>query len=493
MENEDQSDITSAEKNLKVKSSENEEPDEDPLVIDEEKPGEATEEDCNEDENEKEFEPTVDMIMNEFDDERTIEEEETLGQEDEAEELDALKEEQNLPIEELLKLYGYNDPNKSKEDKPSGDAESNEKMEYEDVDEPTEENEPDQESAVDLRELDLSKGEKRTRTGSPSVGPSTKKSRSELAKFYEATVEGRSLRSSAGGVEEEEDSGGEGGEGGEEVGKDFSWKKTIMIGPSYQAAVPQGLANYDDTPPYENEDKQVWDPSRLSEPLSMEYLARVAETQGSGGGLAGVHAIPNGAHIRDDEQALLLLLQCGYNTEEALRRVRMNCVPPADTMSLWSEEECRAFETGLRVYGKDFHNIQASKVGTRGVGELVQFYYLWKKTERHDVFANSFRIEKKKYTLHPGTTDYMERFIDEQEGSRDRSASPNFHSLIYGLDNGGKKKSVLQCNSDLPDQQTRADEFELVKNDSAGFQSKPENLTTNQTASDNCYQDSEEL
>ena len=25
------------------------------------------------------------------------------------------------------------------------------------------------------------------------------------------------------------------------------------------------------------------------------------------------------------------------------------------------------------------------------------------------MFANSFRIEKKKYTLHPGTTDYMER------------------------------------------------------------------------------------
>jgi len=136
----------------------------------------------------------------------------------------------------------------------------------------------------------------------------------------------------------------------------------------------------------------------------------------------------------------LLLLQCGYNTEEALRRKRMNAVPPADTMSLWSEEECRAFETGLRVYGKDFHNIQNQKVGTRSVGELVQFYYLWKKTERHDVFANSFRIEKKKYTLHPGTTDYMERFIDEQEGGRDRSASPNYHSLIYGLDNGGKKK-----------------------------------------------------
>ena len=26
----------------------------------------------------------------------------------------------------------------------------------------------------------------------------------------------------------------------------------------------------------------------------------------------------------------------------------------------------------------------------RSVGELVQFYYLWKKTERHDVFANRY-------------------------------------------------------------------------------------------------------
>ena len=44
------------------------------------------------------------------------------------------------------------------------------------------------------------------------------------------------------------------------------------------------------------------------------------------------------------------------------------------------------------------------QVRTRSVGELVQFYYLWKKTERHDVFANKTRLEKKKYILHPGVT-----------------------------------------------------------------------------------------
>lgn len=34
-----------------------------------------------------------------------------------------------------------------------------------------------------------------------------------------------------------------------------------------------------------------------------------------------------------------------------------------DTMSLWSEEECRNFENGIRVYGKDFYLIQQNRVG----------------------------------------------------------------------------------------------------------------------------------
>jgi len=48
--------------------------------------------------------------------------------------------------------------------------------------------------------------------------------------------------------------------------------------------------------------------------------------------------------------------------------------------------------------------VQKQKVRTRSVGELVQFYYLWKKTERHDLFVSAMRFEKKQYSLHPGST-----------------------------------------------------------------------------------------
>merc|ERR1711997_318684 len=57
---------------------------------------------------EKEFEPTIDMIMNDFDDEQTMEEEEALeSQEDNDDEINALNQEQDMPLEELLKLYNY--------------------------------------------------------------------------------------------------------------------------------------------------------------------------------------------------------------------------------------------------------------------------------------------------------------------------------------------------------------------------------------------------
>ena len=158
------------------------------------------------------------------------------------------------------------------------------------------------------------------------------------------------MRSSAGvGQEEEEEESGEEEEEGE---KDTfpSWKKTIMIGPSYQASVPSGTTNYDDrfvnqfstlhpppsifnpphmkifvsSPPYENEDKQLWDPTRLAEEVklvlktllaagpslskcncaswrhlkvSREYLAKAAETL-PGSTPCGVNGIPVGKHVR---------------------------------------------------------------------------------------------------------------------------------------------------------------------------------------------------
>jgi hypothetical protein len=128
-------------------------------------------------------------------------------------------------------------------------------------------------------------------------------------------------------------------------------KKKIMIGPEHQAFIPEGLLKYDDALPYENEDKLLWDPTKLSDDDIEEYLNKFSAAQDS-----------ETKHLRDDIQALLLLLQCGNNCEEALRRQGIGAVQPVNTMSIWSEEECRNFENGLRLYGKNFREIQGTMV-----------------------------------------------------------------------------------------------------------------------------------
>ncbi|XP_073949800.1 mesoderm induction early response protein 1-like [Choristoneura fumiferana] len=323
------------------------------------------------------FEPTVDMMVNDFDDERTLDEEEALAageQQDPKAELNSLQQEGDMPLDELLALYGLD--------------KNMEKPAPEPVPEP--------------------------------VPEEVEKPESELQQLYTETTSPEATRCLRSGSrppsEEEED-------------YDYSpdeddWKKTIMVGSDYQAGIPEGLCSYDDALPYENEDKLLWNPSVLDEDVIEDYMRRNSALSSP----SGIEAVPRGKQLRDDEEALFLLQQCGHNVEEALRRRSISAQTPAHA-SLWSEEECRNFENGLKAHGKDFHLIRQTKVRTRSVGELVQFYYIWKKTERHDIFANKARLEKKKYTLHPGHTDYMDRFLEEQEATGGtgtvRPASPS--------------------------------------------------------------------
>lgn len=61
----------------------------------------------------EEFDPPVDMMVNDFDDERTLDEEEALEQAgDTQNEVSELQRESEMPIEELMKMYGYGDDGK---------------------------------------------------------------------------------------------------------------------------------------------------------------------------------------------------------------------------------------------------------------------------------------------------------------------------------------------------------------------------------------------
>lgn len=54
-----------------------------------------------------------------------------------------------------------------------------------------------------------------------------------------------------------------------------------MVGSSYQATIPDGLSQYGDVLPYENEDKLIWEPSQVSEKEVEEYLLKARDIKPS--------------------------------------------------------------------------------------------------------------------------------------------------------------------------------------------------------------------
>uniref|UniRef100_A0A7N8WYN5 Mesoderm induction early response protein 1 n=1 Tax=Mastacembelus armatus TaxID=205130 RepID=A0A7N8WYN5_9TELE len=367
------------------------------------------------------FDPSADMLVHDFDDERTLEEEEMLEAADEtnANEIEDLAREGEMPIHELLSLYGYGGGS------PADDDEEEEEEPEEDDDDDEEE---DEEEDLDNDESSRSTGELKRNEG--EVVKNSSGQRDEAQATSECrTRQVRSLGTaelirpqklmyfeSNNDAEEESDED-------EDYVPSEDWKKEIMVGSMYQAETPVGLCKYKDNEKvYENDDQLLWNPECLPEGKVVEFLTEASRRTGDE---KGVDAIPEGSHIKDNEQALYELVKCDFDTEEALRRLRFNVKAAREELSVWTEEECRNFEQGLKAYGKDFHLIQANKVRTRSVGECVAFYYMWKKSERYDFFAQQTRLGKRKYNLHPGVTDYMDRLLDETESATSsRAASP---------------------------------------------------------------------
>ncbi|XP_051759589.1 mesoderm induction early response protein 3 isoform X1 [Ctenopharyngodon idella] len=337
------------------------------------------------------FDPTAEMLIHEYDDERTLEEEELLdGEKNFSAELSDLEREGNMPIEELLAMYRY------EASVSTGAGSSMDSSSVELADDLPDMTLDKEEIAKDLLSGDY---EEETQSSADDLTPSV--TSHDATDFFP-----RTLRSNATYDGDKESEGEEDGVSSEDS------RKEIMVGSQYQAEVPMGLSHYnDDEKVYEEDDQLLWCPDVLSECKVRDYL-REALSQSTDDGTQDYTS----EHIRDNEQALFELLKCNYNTREALTRYRSNVKTSKEESPPWSEDECRNFEHALQIYEKNFHLIQKHKVQTRTVAECVAFYYMWKKSERFDYFAQQNRFGKKKYSCYPGVTDLMDRLVDEAEG-----------------------------------------------------------------------------
>uniref|UniRef100_A0A3Q2LT33 MIER family member 3 n=1 Tax=Equus caballus TaxID=9796 RepID=A0A3Q2LT33_HORSE len=341
------------------------------------------------------FDPTAEMLVHDYDDERTLEEEEMMDEgKNFSSEIEDLEKEGNMPLEDLLAFYGYEPAipavaNSSANSSPSELADELPDMTLD-----------KEEIAKDL----LSGDDEETQSSADDLTPSV--TSHETSDFFPRPL--RSNTTCDGDKESEvEDVETDSGNSPEDL------RKEIMIGLQYQAEIPPYLGEYDGNEKvYENEDQLLWRPGVVLESKVKEYLV---ETSLRTGNEKIMDRISAGTHTRDNEQALYELLKCNHNIKEAIERYCCNGKASQEGMTAWTEEECRNFEHALMLFGKDFHLIQKNKVRSRTVAECVAFYYMWKKSERYDYFAQQTRFGKKRYNHHPGVTDYMDRLVDETE------------------------------------------------------------------------------
>ncbi|NWT09400.1 MIER3 protein, partial [Vireo altiloquus] len=308
------------------------------------------------------FDPSAEMLVHDYDDERTLEEEEMMEESKNfSSEIEDLEKEGNMPLEDLLAFYGYEPtipvmPGSSANSSPSELADELPDMTLD-----------KEEIAKDL----LSGDDEETQSSADDLTPSV--TSHEATDFFPRPL--RSNTTCDGDKESDgEDVEADNGNSSEDT------RKEIKVGSQYQAEIPAYLGRCsDDEKAYGNEDHLLWKPDVISESKVKEYLF---ETSLRAGNENMIGRIPEGLHTRDNEQALYELLKSSHNVKEAIERYCSNGRASQEEMTAWTEEECRSFEHALLIYGKDFHLIQKNKVRTRTVAECVAFYYMWKKSER---------------------------------------------------------------------------------------------------------------
>ncbi|XP_067253472.1 mesoderm induction early response protein 3a [Chanodichthys erythropterus] len=341
------------------------------------------------------FDPTADMLVHDYDDERTLEEEEMRESDSNgSSEIADLEKEGNMPLEELLALYRY----EASDSAVGGSSADSSSVEL--TDELPDMTLDKEEIAKDL----LSGDDEETQSSADDLTPSV--TSHETNDFFP-----RTLRSNAVYDGDKESEGEDDGLNPEDS------RKEIMVGSEYQAEIPPLTCYNDQEKLYAEEDQLLWQPDMLPESKVKSFLQDALRADGK------MDEDGKCSLVRDNEQALYELLKCNYNVQEALERYRSNDKSSKDEMLPWSEEECRNFEHALLLYEKNFHLIQKHKVNTRTVAECVAFYYMWKKSERFDFFVQQNRFGKKKFSSYPGVTDLMDRLVDEAEGLVDGSAS----------------------------------------------------------------------
>uniref|UniRef100_A0A3P9IMN8 Arginine-glutamic acid dipeptide (RE) repeats b n=1 Tax=Oryzias latipes TaxID=8090 RepID=A0A3P9IMN8_ORYLA len=156
----------------------------------------------------------------------------------------------------------------------------------------------------------------------------------------------------------------------------------IRVGPSHQAKLPELQPKHAAAGPQAQTESEelMWTPGVNDCDLLM-YLR--AASMAAFAGMCDGGSTEDGclAASRDDTtlNALNMLHASHYDAAKALQRLVKKPLPKL-IEKCWSADDVKRFMKGLRQFGKNFFRIRKEFLPSKKTGELITFYYHWKKT-----------------------------------------------------------------------------------------------------------------
>nr|XP_019957181.1 PREDICTED: arginine-glutamic acid dipeptide repeats protein-like isoform X1 [Paralichthys olivaceus] len=216
----------------------------------------------------------------------------------------------------------------------------------------------------------------------------------------------------------------------------------IRVGPSHQAKLPElqpqpapGLQAQTDG------EELMWTPGVNDCDLLM-YL-RAARSMAAFAGMCDGGSTEDGclAASRDDTtlNALNMLHASHYDAAKALQRLVKKPLPKL-IEKCWSEGDVKHFIKGLRQYGKNFFRIRKDYLPSKKTGELITFYYHWKKTPEA-AGTRAYRQQRRQPSSRKAKT-------------RSAAASVNTQSRNYSVDVSSASEDDLDSEDSEQDIKT---------------------------------------
>ncbi|XP_073461408.1 metastasis-associated protein MTA2 [Aquarana catesbeiana] len=170
----------------------------------------------------------------------------------------------------------------------------------------------------------------------------------------------------------------------------------IRVGSKYQAEIPDQLAEGEsDNRNQQKMEMKVWDPENPLTDRQIDQFLVVARAVGT-----FARALDCSSSIRQPSlhmsaaaasrditlfHAMDTLQRNGYDLARAMSTLVPQGGPVLcrDEMEEWSASEAMLFEEALEKYGKDFNDIRQDFLPWKSLASIVQFYYMWKTTDRY--------------------------------------------------------------------------------------------------------------